>query len=92
MENFKIKQLTIILFILYPLNGWTIPNRLASENKIDLRDFKGLSFLQTMIYQSEGIVDTFDRDFQSSYDYIEPNEMIAGLEHFDKKRLRKFYP
>ncbi|HAZ14801.1 MAG: hypothetical protein A2X86_22240 [Bdellovibrionales bacterium GWA2_49_15] len=61
---------------------------LPLQHSIDLDDFKGKTFLQTMLDKKNGIKTHLDQDYVSTYTFASADEVVAALNNFDAKIVK----
>ena len=68
---------------------------LETDLVIDLDEFRGQTFLSTMLYESKGeiaesgIVDQMDHDYEKTYKFPGWEQVEHGLTHFDRKNVSR---
>lgn len=86
MRLFTLTKKTLLLsLILFSTKVLATPLAIQSRYEINLSDFTGISFLQTMIYEGEGIVSAFDADYLDVYEFASIEEVNYAIDNFDKK-------
>jgi ribosomal protein S18 len=98
MQIKKLKPI-ILLMVFLSLEAIAAPKALDSWHYIDLRDFTGRSFLQTMmasdgddnkITKEDGIAQNFHDDYYNSiYDYPNLTQVWLAIENFDRKNSNR---
>lgn len=90
MYTHRIRQIIITtLIIIFSNNVFATPEAIQSRYVIDLNDFTGISYLQAMIYEGEGIVEAFDMDYVDQYDFATVEEVEYAIDNFDKKNKQR---
>ncbi|MFT6067831.1 MAG: hypothetical protein ACJAT2_001174 [Bacteriovoracaceae bacterium] len=90
MKLFTQAKKTLILTLIFLSTGvFATPLAIQSRYEISLSDFTGISFLQTMIYEGEGIVSAFDADYIDTYEFATIEQVDYAIDNFDKKNKNR---
>lgn len=85
------KFLSLFLITLFISTSLVVasPRPIQSRHMIDLRDFTGISYLQTMIYEEEGVADTFDFEYTETYNFGDWKAINYAIDNFDEKNKKR---
>jgi hypothetical protein len=74
-----------VFFVVLSSLAIAAPKAIQSAHYIELEDYTGMSFLQLMILDGEGIADTFDDDYDDVYDFARWEDVEYAVDNFDTK-------
>ena len=77
-------------FFFITANAFAAPEALNLKYDLDLDDFRGRTFLATMLAEPDGIVAEMDADWdKTTYEFPDWEEVQRALDNFDTKNTRR---
>jgi hypothetical protein len=89
MYFFKQKFFKLLVMTLaMASHSYAAQSPLTFEHTIELEQYEGMTYLETVSDPQYGIKAHFDADYQSSYVFEDCQKLIDKIEHFDRKIVR----
>jgi len=83
------KIVSLLSFVLTSLSLFATPAPIESRYYMDLQNYSGQSFLQTMIEPDYGVVAQFDADYEDTYAFANAKAVGKAIENFDRKNKNR---
>ncbi len=87
-QNFRNSMIAILVTFL-SAQVFGTPKAIMSSHYMELWDYEGLTFLQTMIHEEEGVVQNFDSDFKQEYKFGTWSDIKYAIDNFDDKNRKR---